>query len=106
MSKTVMKVWKYSFSPGDEPKATLDIPAGAQLLDLLEVSEAGTVSFWASHIVGSEDAKEPRTVQFVGTGHALMYDTDSQMAVHVASCIDKRGYYTFVWHLFEIIGEA
>lgn len=90
------KVFKYGFPFEKVDSAFVDLPMGAEILPLVDVTE-GRVWFWAAVDPSSERPTQRREFFLVGTGH----EYSPLGARHIASLVQNSGYMKFVWHLFE-----
>lgn len=92
------QIWKFPLGVApDDATVTLEMPAGAQIVQFAggEHSAVFAPTIWA--IVDTDEQPEPRRFTVYGTGHPL-----PRNGRHIGTYFDGP----FVWHVFELVGEA
>lgn len=87
-------IWKFPINSFD--KSSIAMPIGAEILSVQNQNE--NICLWA--LVDPSVDKEFRTIEIVGTGHAIHYYTNTSMKYISTFQINKE---QLVFHAFEII---
>lgn len=95
-----IKTWKHH-GPATAKRFQVDMPFGAEVIEMLQLDEYGSLDFWFWFHERNQEQLHPRTFQLVGTGHPLVF-APTETVEHIASTIVG----IFVFHLYEIHGVA